>query len=252
MKYTLAFIALLGTVSFTNAQGVTGVKPDPEPRVITPGKLNSDAPSDAVILFDGSNLNQWTASADPKLPAKWKVGNGILTVDKKEGSIQTKRSFGNYQLHIEWYIPQNITGKDQARGNSGIFLAMANNGWYGYELQILDSYNNKTYTAGQAGSIYLQYAPLVNAARKPGEWQTYDIAWTAPTFDERDSLKTPASVTVFYNGVLVQNNAVLKGSTLTFFKKPTYQKHGKAPILLQAHGDPSEPVSYRNIWLREL
>ena len=147
-----------------------------------------------IVLFDGSNLDQWVNAKD-KSPAEWTVANGIMTVNKPSGNIETKRSFRNYQLHIEWRIPENITGTKQARGNSGVFLASTGAGDAGYELQVLDSYNNKTYVNGQAGSIYKQSIPLVNASRKPGEWQTYDIIWIAPTFNADGSLKTPAYVT---------------------------------------------------------
>ena len=169
----------------------------------------------------------------------------------QRGNIETKRTFKNYQLHIEWRIPENITGTDQARGNSGVFLASTGPGDAGYELQVLDSYNNKTYVNGQAGSIYKQGIPLANPNRKPGEWQTYDVVWTAPTFNADGSLKTPAYVTVFFNGVLVQNHFELKGETL-YIGKPFYKKYDTAPIKLQAHGDKSEPISFRNIWVREL
>jgi hypothetical protein len=167
------------------------------------------------------------------------------------GNIETKRNFKNYQLHIEWKIPANITGNDQARGNSGVFLASTGPGDAGYELQILDSYNNKTYVNGQAGSMYKQAIPLANPNRKPGEWQTYDVIWTAPVFNADGSLKTPAWVTVLFNGVLVQNHFELKGETL-YIGQPSYKKYDSAPIKLQAHGDRSEPVSFRNIWVREL
>ena len=220
----------------------------PVPAVITPGKTNADPPSDAVVLFDGKNLDQWVSLKDGS-PAKWRVANGVVTVDKPSGDIMTKRSFTNYQLHIEWRVPENITGTDQARGNSGVYLAWANGD--GYELQVLDSYNNKTYVNGQAGSIYKQYPPLVNAMRPPGEWQTYDVIWTAPVFKSDGSLATPAYVTAFHNGVLVQNHVELKGVT-KYIGHPVYKQHGPAPILLQAHGDPSPPISFRNIWVREL
>ena len=166
-------------------------------------------------------------------------------------NIETKRTFKNYQLHIEWKIPENITGSGQARGNSGVFLASTGSGDAGYELQVLDNYNNKTYVNGQAGSIYKENAPLVNANRKPGEWQSYDVVWTAPIFNDDGSLKTPAYVTVFFNGVLVQNHFELIGQTL-YIGKPFYKKYDTAPIKLQAHGDKSEPISFRNIWVREL
>jgi len=220
----------------------------PVPKIITPGKTNADAPSDAIVLFDGRNLDAWVTARD-KSPAKWTVANGVMTVDKKTGDIQTKRSFTNYQIHLEWRIPENITGKDQERGNSGLYLASTPE--TGYELQILDSYENTTYVNGQAGSLYKQYPPLVNAMRKPGEWQIYDVVWTAPTFNTDGSMKTPGRVTAFHNGVLVQNDAVLKGGTV-YIGQPAYHAHGPAPILLQAHGDPSPPISFRNIWVREL
>ena len=179
------------------------------------------------------------------------MADGILTVNKAAGNIETKRSFTNYQLHIEWRIPEGVTGEGQARGNSGVFLASTGTGDSGYELQVLDSYNNKTYVNGQAASIYKQSIPLVNASRKPGEWQSYDVVWTAPTFNADGSVKTPAYVTAFHNGVLVQNHFELKGETL-YIGKPVYKKYDSAPIKLQAHGDPSPPISFRNIWVREL
>jgi hypothetical protein len=224
---------------------------EPVPKVITPGKTNSAAPSDAIVLFDGSNLDQWVSTQDRTQPAQWTIDDKILTVKKGTGNIETKKSFTNYQIHLEWKIPANITGSDQARGNSGLFFASLGKGDLGYELQILDSYNNKTYVNGQAGSIYKQSIPLVNACKPPGEWQTYDAIWTAPTFNEDGSVKTPAKATVFQNGVLVQNDVNLLGQTV-YVGKPTYVKHGPAPIKLQAHGDKSEPVSFRNIWVREL
>jgi Domain of Unknown Function (DUF1080) len=225
---------------------------EPVPKVVTPGSTDAAPPSDAIVLFDGKDLNEWVSAQDGS-PAQWTVANGILTVKKAPGigNIQTKRAFRNYQLHIEWKIPENITGTDQARGNSGVFLASTGPGDAGYELQVLDSYNNKTYVNGQAGSIYKQGIPLVNPNRKPGEWQTYDVVWTAPIFNAEGSLKTPAYVTVFFNGVLVQNHFELKGQTL-YIGQPFYKKYDTAPIKLQAHGDHSEPISFRNIWIREL
>jgi hypothetical protein len=223
---------------------------EPVPPVITPGATDAQPPSDAIVLFDGKNLDQWVMNKD-KSPAKWIVSDGIVTVNKSAGSIETRRSFKDYQLHIEWRIPTNITGSDQARGNSGVFLASTGPGDDGYELQVLDSYKNKTYVNGQAGSIYKQGIPLANPARKPGEWQTYDVVWTAPRFNDDGSVKTPAYVTVFFNGVLVQNHFELKGET-RFIGQPFYKKFDTAPIKLQAHGDHSEPISFRNIWVREL
>jgi hypothetical protein len=225
---------------------------EPVPKVVTPGSTDAAPPSDAIILFDGKDLNEWVSAQDGS-PAKWIVSNGAMTVNKTPGvgSIQTRRTFRNYQLHIEWKIPENITGTDQARGNSGVFLASTGPGDAGYELQVLDSYNNKTYVNGQAGSIYKQGIPLVNPNRKPGEWQTYDVVWTAPIFNSDGSLKAPAYVTVFFNGVLVQNHFELMGQTL-YIGQPFYKKYDTAPIKLQAHGDHSEPISFRNIWVREL
>jgi len=225
---------------------------EPVPKVVTLGATNNAPPSDALVLFDGRNLDEWVSAQDHS-PAKWIVDGGVLTVNKSRGvgNIETKRSFRDYQLHIEWKIPKDITGEDQARGNSGVFLASTGPGDAGYELQILDSYNNKTYVNGQAGSIYKQAIPLVNPARKPGEWQSYDVVWTAPRFTVDGSLKTPAYVTVLFNGVLVQNHFELKGET-RYIGQPYYKKYEAAPIKLQAHGDPSEPISFRNIWVREL
>ncbi len=224
----------------------------PEPKIVTPGATCGAAPSDAIVLFDGSNLDQWVLAKDKTTPADWLVSDGVITVKKGGGgNIQTRRSFKNYQLHIEWKIPENITGSGQARGNSGVFLASTGPGDSGYELQVLDSYNNKTYVNGQAGSIYKQGAPLVNPNRKPGEWQTYDIAWTAPIFNSDGSVKTPPYVTVFFNGVLVQNHFELKGETI-YNGKPFFKPYDTAPIKLQAHGDKSEPLSFRNIWIRDL
>ncbi|WP_375434871.1 DUF1080 domain-containing protein [uncultured Hymenobacter sp.] len=224
---------------------------EPVPKVVTPGPNNSAAPSDALVLFDGKNLDQWVSADDRTAPAKWTVASGVLTVNKAVGNIETKRTFTNYQLHIEWRVPANISGTAQARGNSGLFLASLGKGDLGYELQILDSYNNKTYVNGMAGSIYKQIIPLANPTRKPGEWQTYDVIWTAPTFATGGAVLTPARVTVLFNGVLVENNVSLLGPTV-YIGKPAYQSHGAAPIKLQAHGDKSEPLSFRNIWIREL
>lgn len=220
----------------------------PVPKVVTPGAKNAAPPSDAIVLFDGHNLGEWVSANDGS-PAKWTVANGVMTVNKPSGDIETKRRFTDYQLHAEWRIPRSVTGTGQARGNSGIYLAMTDSG--GYELQVMDSYDNPTYVNGQAASMYKQYPPLVNAARKPGEWQSYDVVWTAPRFNADGALKSPAYVTAFHNGVLVQNHVALKGVTL-YIGTPFYHAHGAAPILLQAHGDPSPPISYRNIWVRPL
>jgi hypothetical protein len=241
---------LVSVAAALSAQEPAKPKPEetevwqPVPKIVTPGATYAMPPSDAIVLFDGKNQDEWVSAQD-HMPAKWIVSDGILTVSKAPGvgNIETKRSFKNYQLHIEWRIPENITGSGQARGNSGVFMASTGPGDAGYELQVLDSYINTTYVNGQAGSIYKQSAPLVNPNRKPGEWQSYDIVWTAPTFNADDSLKTPAYATVFFNGVLVQNHFELKGQTL-YIGKPFYKKYETAPIKLQAHGDHSEPISF--------
>jgi hypothetical protein len=223
---------------------------EPVPRVVAPGKQDGAPPSDAVVLFDGHDLARWELSKD-HAPAGWKVHDGVLTVDKASGNIQTKQRFKNYQLHLEWQVPRGVTGEGQARGNSGLFLASTGPVDEGYEIQILDSWKNTTYVNGQAASIYKQAPPLVNAMRTPGEWQTYDVIWTAPVFAADGTLKSPAYVTLFHNGVLVQNHTELTGETF-YIGKPKYTPYTEAPIKLQAHGDPSQPVSFRNIWVRPL
>jgi hypothetical protein len=222
----------------------------PVPAKVMPGAGAGAAPSDAIVLFDGRNQDEWVMAKDGS-PARWRVDSGTLIVDKTTGNIKTKRLFRNYQLHLEWRIPADITGEGQARGNSGLYLASTGTGDKGYEVQILDSWENVTYVNGQAASIYKQAPPLVNASRKPGEWQTYDVVWTAPTFRGDGAVEAPAYVTVLHNGVLVQNHFRLLGETL-YIGKPAYQKYDRAPIELQAHGDPSAPISFRNIWVREL
>ena len=254
----LAVAGLTVMAASLSAQQAAQPKPEetevwtPEPKVVTPGATSTAPPSDAIVLFDGKNLDEWVSAQD-HTPAKWQVADGILTVVKAPGvgNIETKRSFKNYQLHIEWKEPENITGTSQARGNSGVFLASTGPGDAGYELLVLDSFNHKTYVNGMAGSLYKQAIPLANPARKPGEWQTYDVVWTAPTFNDDGSLKTPAYATVFFNGVVVENHFELQGET-RYIGKPFYKKFDGAPIKLQAHGDKSEPISFRNIWVREL
>ena len=253
---SVALAVLIAAATIASAQQPAAPKPEdteiykPVPKMVTPGATCNAPPSDAIVLFDGKNLDQWVSNSD-KSPAKWTVADGVLTVSKSEGNIETKRSFKDYQLHIEWKVPAGITGKGQGRGNSGVFLASTGPGDDGYELQVLDSNGNETYVNGQAGSIYKQAVPLANPSRKAGEWQTYDVVWTAPTFGDDGSLKTPAYVTVFFNGVLVQNHFELKGET-RYIGKPFYKKYTSAPIKLQAHGDKSEPDSFRNIWVRAL
>ena len=219
---------------------------NPVPRVVTPAPFavnmgNSTAPSDAKVLFDGKDLSQWK-SANKNEPAKWTVADGAFTVLKGTGDIETKDVFDDYQLHIEFRTPAEVKGNGQGRGNSGIFMQGV------YELQVLDSYNNSTYSNGSAGSIYKKTMPLVNASRKPGEWQTYDIAYTAPKFNKDSMPITPAYITVFHNGVLIQNHTPIIGTT-PYIGAAQYQVHGKGPILLQDHGN---PISFRNIWIREL
>ena len=211
----------------------------PEPKVVKPGE-NHAPPSDAIVLFDGSNLKEWKGTNGD---AQWVLEDGAMTVKPQTGAIQTKRAFGDIQLHIEWRSPSKVEGEGQGRGNSGIFLQGL------YEVQVLDSYQNRTYSNGQAGSIYKQHIPLVNACRPPGEWQTYDIIYQAPLFKSDGSLGRPARVTVIHNGVLIQNNVELEGPSL-YIGKPAYKAHAeKLPLTLQDHNN---PVSYRNIWVREL
>ncbi len=209
--------------------------PKEEPRVIEAGP----PPSDAIVLFDGKDLSLWRGGADK--PARWEVKDGVATVNGT-GSIETRQGFGDCQLHVEWATPAEVKGQGQGRGNSGVYLQGL------YEVQVLDSFNNKTYYHGQAGSIYKQYAPLVNVCRKPGEWQSYDIIFHAPKFEGSTLLK-PATITVLQNGVLVQDNVEIKGPTAAK-GPPKYDPYtGKRPIALQDHGN---PVRYRNIWVREL
>jgi 3-keto-disaccharide hydrolase len=255
---SFAFTSTILCIAMLKGQQDQTSRPKPEetelwspvPRVVAPGPDCGAPPSDAIVLFNGNNLDQWVSSSD-KSPAKWVVANGVVTVNKSAGNIETKRKFRNYQLHIEWRVPAGVTGTGQARGNSGVFLAATGSEDGGYELQVLDSYNNQTYVNGMAGSIYKQAIPFVNASRKPGEWQTYDVVWQAPVFSQDGELKTPAYVSVWFNGVVVQNHFALKGET-RYIGQPYYKPHGAEPIMLQAHGDPSPPISFRNIWAREV
>lgn len=220
---------------------------DPEVEVVTPGepgeKAFISAPSDAIVLFDGKDLSEWQ-NRDGEA-AQWTVKDGAFTVKKGTGDIATKREFQDFQLHIEWLIPKGISGENQARGNSGIFLQNR------YEIQLLDSYQNRTYKNGQAGSVYKQTPPLKNAMRPPGQWNVFDIIYTAPRFKENGTLFSPGRITVIHNGVVIQNNTQITGHTPNT-GLPKYTAHGKGGIRLQDHGDPSEPISFRNIWIREL
>lgn len=205
-----------------------------EPKVIDPGPVGGP-PSDAIVLFDGQDLSKWD-NGD-----KWLIQDGVAT--SRGGGITTKESFGDCQLHVEWATPAEVKGSGQGRGNSGVYMMGK------YEIQILDSYDNVTYFDGQAASIYKQYPPLVNACRKPGEWQTYDIIFSAPRFDEEKKLTKPGYVTVLHNGIVVQNHSELKGGTF-YDRPPAYEPHPpKGQIHIQDHGN---PVRFRNIWLREL
>ena len=215
----------------------------PLPPVVDPGPAGAPvpAPSDAVVLFDGKDLSRWANSKGEA--AGWKVENGYMEVAKGTGDIQTKQGFGDCQLHVEWAAPAVVVVESQGRGNSGVFLMST------YEVQVLDCYNNKTYADGSTASIYGQYPPLVTACRKPGEWQTYDIVFHAPRFDTEGKLTRPAHLTVFHNGLLVQDNEELTGPT-GHHVRPPYKAHAdKMPIKLQDHGN---PVHYRNIWIREI
>jgi 3-keto-disaccharide hydrolase len=224
---------------------VPGQVPDPkkEPPIVTPGTSPGAPPSDAIVLFDGKDLSQWASQKDPASPAPWAVGDGVITVKPGSGAIQTRRGFGSCQLHIEFATPAEVKGDGQGRGNSGVFLMGV------YELQVLDSYQNKTYFHGQAGAIYKQHAPLVNASRKPGEWQTYDVVFHAPTFDADGKLIQRATFTVLHNGVLIQDHVIVMGVT-SHDKPPYYEAHpDHMPLALQDHNNPTR---FRNIWIREL
>jgi hypothetical protein len=213
----------------------------PVPARVTPGAAGAP-PSDAIVLFDGKNLDAWKSAREDG-PARWKVANGEMVVAPGTGDIHTRDKFGDVQLHVEWCAPVLPAEKvNQDRGNSGVFLQDV------YEVQVLDTFENKTYANGQAASIYKQYSPLVNAATAAGQWQVYDIVFTAPRFAADGTLASPARLTVFHNGVLVQNNVKLKGGT-TYIGAPFYVAHGDMPLRLQDH---SHEVRFRNIWLRKL
>lgn len=217
----------------------------PEPKAVSVGA--GGIPSDAIRLFDGKSLSKWESAAKTG-PAPWTLNKGAMVVKAGTGDIRTKESFCDVQLHVEWRTPTKITddkGKEltsQNRNNSGVFLQER------YEVQVLDSYKAKTYVNGQAGAIYKQSIPLVNASKAPGEWQAYDIIFAAPKFDASGKLAAPARITVLQNGVLVQNNFEIQGPT-AWIGHPPYEAHGCAPVRLQDHG---HPVRYRNIWVRKL
>jgi len=213
----------------------------PLPQVVTPAEYPCQPPSDAIVLFDGTDLSKWESVKDGA-PAKWKVEDGYMEVAKKAGDIRTKQAFGDCQLHIEWATPAKVSKSNQDRANSGVYL-MSN-----YEVQVLDSYNNRTYADGQAGAAYGQNPPLVNICRPPGQWQSYDIIFHRPIFKKGKVVK-PATITVLQNGVLIQDHFALEGKTV-WKKRAKYEPHcDKMPLLLQDHG---HLVRYRNIWVREL
>ena len=217
----------------------------PVPPVVDPGPFKASAPppSDAIVLFDGRSLANWRSADSANLPARWKVADGYMEVAAGTGSISTKQAFGDVQLHLEWRAPTPAKGESQERGNSGVILMGL------YEVQVLDSYHNRTYADGSAGAVYGQFPPLVNASRPPGEWQTYDIVFHRPRFDRAGLVELPARLTVFHNGVLIQDDVQLSGPT-AHQTRPPYRHHADAlPLTLQDHGD---PVRYRNIWIRKL
>jgi hypothetical protein len=239
---------LMATPALIHAQDQSKKTPEsseiwePQPKKITSAAKPGDAPSDALILFDGKNLDNWVS--DDGTAPKWTVQEGTVTVAPNGKDIKTKKEFTDFQLHIEWRTPAQVDSskKGQQRGNSGIFLQDR------YEIQVLDNYNNKTYANGQASSVYKQHIPLANACRKPGEWQTYEIFFTAPRFSPEGRVITPAYVTVVHNGVLTLNHVAIWGPT-EYIGLPVYKPYEKGPIRLQDHGN---PVSFRNIWIREL
>jgi hypothetical protein len=250
----IPFVSLIGSIAATAA--LSGA-PDPhwlghdrerpQPPVVTPGTFSSQEqpgvpPSDATVLFDGKDLSPWVAMNGS--PTKWVVHDGALECVPGSGYVRTLESFGDCQLHVEWAAPNPPHGNSQGRGNSGVFFGVDR-----YEVQVLDSFGNKTYADGSAASIYGQYPPQVNASLAPGQWQVYDIVWTAPRFDADGKLASKARVTVFHNGVLVQNNVELTGPTGWIGRAPYTAHPERLPISFQDHGN---PVRYRNIWVREL
>src|SRR5690606_23575399 len=237
---------LIASVSF--AQNPSKKTPEttevwePQPLIVKPADKIGDAPADATVLFDGKSFDQWT-SLDGSTP-KWTLKDNAMTVAGGAKDIRTKKEFGDFQLHVEWRSPAEVNPErtGQGRGNSGIFLQGL------YEVQVLDNYNNKTYANGQASSIYKQHIPMVNVCRKPGEWQAYDIIFTAPRFNAEGRVLIPAYVTVLHNGVITLNHIAIWGPT-EYIGLPVYKSGEKGPIILQDHGD---AVSFRNIWIREL
>ncbi|HZZ71650.1 MAG TPA: DUF1080 domain-containing protein [Pirellulales bacterium] len=230
---TSCVAVLFSVLAYAANEYVSGKK-WPEPKVVQPGE-GMNPPADAIVLFDGKDLSKWSDGD------KWIVADGVATAAKT--SIHTKQKFGDCQLHLEWATPEKVSGNGQGRGNSGVYIQEH------YEIQILDSFNNPTYFDGQAASVYKQRPPLVNVCRKPGEWQSYDIIFTAPKFDKAGKVEKPAYVTVLQNNVLVQNHTEIEGTT-SYDHAPEYNAHAaKETLQLQFHGN---PVRFRNIWIREL
>lgn len=249
-----ALLVVLFSIPELHAQESNGLEIEPtkakhteiwEPRVpVVSVDKTSGIPSDAIVLFDGSNLDEWVSSSDASTSAPWILnGDGSMTVKNKSGNIQTKKSFGSVQLHIEWRSPAEVQGTNQNRGNSGVFLQKL------YEVQVLDNNDNDTYVNGQVGSIYKWSIPLAMASAPTGEWNTYDIIYHAPIF-EKGYKTTSGTVTVLHNGVLILDHHVILGST-EYIGWPKNKPHGKLPLMLQDHHDNSR-VSYRNIWVREI
>ncbi len=255
MKYQPSLYRVPIWIILLTVGGICLAQPDPKwkindmrrplPAMVTPGTPSTQespgrAPSDAIVLFDGTGLDAWTNNGQP---AGWKVESGYMEVTPGGGSIETRQSFGDCQLHVEWAAPHPPKGSGQGCGNSGVYLMKT------YEIQVLDSHGNETYSDGQAASLYAQYPPLVNSSLPSGQWQTYDIVFRRPRFDADGNLLTPAIVTLFHNGVLAQDHAELTGPT-AWMNRPKYQAHpDQLPLLLQNHGD---AVRFRNIWIREL
>ncbi len=257
MLFALMITSFL-PVFFSTADAQERMRPEetevwePVPPVVTPGEYVGPVPppSDAIVLFDGTNLDEW-ASTRTRGDAGWRLHDGVMSVVQEAGGIHTRRHFKDYQLHLEWRVPQGVIGSGQSRGNSGLFMAWDLDRGNGYELQILDSYENETYVNGMAGATYKQSIPQVNPMRPPGSWQTYDVVWRAPRFDDEGNLTQPARVTAFFNGILIQDSVDMEGETY-YIGKPEYHPFVGAPIHLQAHGDPGPTLSFRNIWIRPL
>ncbi|MGW9684794.1 3-keto-disaccharide hydrolase [Flagellimonas sp. 2504JD1-5] len=243
------FLALFSVTAITYSQEKEPTNPEateiyePVPPRVTPG-LNGAPPSDAIVLFDGKNFDHWISAVD-STKVKWHLNkDGSMTVKDKTGNIQTKQNFGSIQLHLEWKSPKEVQRSGQNRANSGVFMQKR------YELQVLDNNENDTYVNGQVGALYKQGVPLAMASSPTGEWNSYDIIFHAPQFSRGGNIVKPATVTLLHNGVLIQDHFEIEG-TIEYIGWPTYEAHGKAPLMLQDHNDNSR-VSFRNIWVREL